>query len=154
MQKLNLKIIKKTSDKVTSLETEALLHIQKRCLPSDDPVKPSGIKKDVWYLVYNKSTVTTKVMVAFALVVPSKNWSDTVYMSRCCVLPEYRGNGLQKRLLKLRDSYARRKGYSWCVTDTRDNPASSNSLIYSGYKIFNPSNPWSYSDSIYWRKKL
>jgi hypothetical protein len=49
---------------------------------------------------------------------------------------------------------ARELGWNWVITDTTDNPASANSLINAGFKIYTPSSPWSYKHSIYWKYKI
>lgn len=92
--------------------------------------------------------------IAFAGVRQSRQWSDTVYLCRAGVLPAYRGRGLQKRLIKKRLDYARKHGYAWAITDTRRNPASANSLISAGFRMFEPSRPWSFKDACYWKKQL
>ena len=43
---------------------------------------------------------------------------------------------------------------NWIITDTTDNPASSNSLINAGFKIYTPSAPWSFKHAIYWKYKI
>jgi hypothetical protein len=40
------------------------------------------------------------------------------------------------------------------VTDTHDNPASANSLIARGFKLFDPTKPWGATGTLYWRLKL
>ena len=49
---------------------------------------------------------------------------------------------------------ARRLGWNWLITDTYDNPASSNSLISCGFKLYDPNVPWGTKGALYWRKKL
>jgi len=49
---------------------------------------------------------------------------------------------------------AKEKGMNWLVTDTNDNPASGNSLIACGFKLFEPTVPWAAKGAIYWRMKL
>lgn len=78
----------------------------------------------------------------------------TGYLCRSGVLHEHRGQGLQKRLIRVREAKARRLGWKWMHTDTADNPPSANSLIGVGYRMFNPDFPWGLPRSIYWRKKL
>jgi L-amino acid N-acyltransferase YncA len=70
------------------------------------------------------------------------------------VLPAHRGQGIQKRLIRVRLRQARALGWNWVVTDTHDNPASSNSLIARGFKLFDPSKPWGADKTLYWRLKL
>lgn len=93
-------------------------------------------------------------LAGFAGLAPSSRWADTGYLCRAAVLPDYRGRGLQKRLIRVRIAKARRLGWRWLVTDTRQNPASANSLIDCGFRMFEPSEPWSFSDACYWRLKL
>lgn len=115
------------------------------CLPHDRPFYPT--EGAWWYAEVNGE------LAGYAGVVPSKQWADCGYMNRAGVLPEHRGKGLQKRLIRTRQAYARRVGWRWLVTDTRDNPASSNSLIACGFRLYTPSSPWALKDSLYWRYK-
>jgi hypothetical protein len=43
---------------------------------------------------------------------------------------------------------------NWAITDTTDNVVSANSLISEGFKMFDPTEPWAHSTSLYWRKPL
>jgi GNAT superfamily N-acetyltransferase len=123
----------------------ALIRLQKICLPYDIPYDKNG-----WYwLVFDGDEP-----VAFCAMAPSRKWLDTVYLARAGVLESHRGLGIQKKMIAIRESFARRRAYNWAVTDTRDNLASSNSLISKGYRLFIPSQPWAYKGSLYWRKRL
>ena len=102
-----------------------------------------------WWLAYDEG-----VPVAFAASKPSEQWTDAVYLSRCGVAPSHRGKGLQRRLIRVRELAARRAGVTWIVTDTRQNPASSNNLIKAGYLLYEPAKPWSFPDALYWKKNL
>jgi GNAT superfamily N-acetyltransferase len=128
-------------------EVKPLLHkMQKTCLPSDRVYFPSN---GTYWIGYEADKP-----VAFCITAPSVSWADTVYLGRSGVMPSHRGHGLQKRMISIRERWARRKGYVWCITDTADNPASANSLISRGYRMFEPSKPWGLNCSVYWRKKL
>jgi GNAT superfamily N-acetyltransferase len=81
-------------------------------------------------------------------------WIDTGYLCRAGVLSGYRGHGIQKKLIRARIRQAKALGWNWLVTDTYLNPASSNSLIATGFKLFEPSKPWGATQTLYWRKKL
>lgn len=107
------------------------------------------LSKGWWWIAYDGDDA-----VAFAGMVPSTQWGDTGYLNRSGVLPAYRGKGLQKRLIRVRERKARSLGYNWLISDTRQNPPSANSLISCGYRTFKPSKPWSYADAIYWRRKV
>jgi predicted GNAT family acetyltransferase len=76
------------------------------------------------------------------------------YLSRAGVLSQFRGCGLQKRMIKQRLQYAKQQGWAWVTTDTCENVASSNSLITCGFKMFKPEFPWSFAHACYWKKFL
>lgn len=93
-------------------------------------------------------------MVGFGGLKQSNVWSDTVFFHCSGVTPAARGQGLQKKLIKARLSWAKRNGYNWATTYTVvSNPASSASLISCGFKPYWPKNPWA-GNVCYWRKKL
>lgn len=123
------------------------MNLQLECLPEDDPIMP--VNGSWWWLGRNN-----KKPVCFATLKESSQWLDTVYLARSGVLPQCRGNGLQKKTISIRERFAKRLGYNWVVTDTTDNIPSSNSLISKGYKLFEPSNPWAHDNSLYWRKRI
>lgn len=92
--------------------------------------------------------------VAFAGYAPSQQWANTIYLCRAGVIPVARGQGLQKKLIRARLQHAKRHGAEWAVTDTRRNPASANSLIACGFRMYTPQHPWGFTDACYWRKSL
>tara|TARA_B100001094_G_C17536787_1_gene487233 strand:+ start:115 stop:543 length:429 start_codon:yes stop_codon:yes gene_type:complete len=126
-----------------------LINMQKVCLPEDKPIRPTKEKANWWWVGRE-----LEQPVCFASLKQSSQWCDTVYLARSGVLPKWRGQGLQKKMITIREKFARKLGYNWVITDTTDNLPSSNSLISKGYKMFYPSNPWGYSNSLYWRKEL
>ena len=76
---------------------------------------------------------------------------DYAYMVRSGVLAEYQGQGLQKKMIKRRLEYCTKKGINKVVTDTVcDNPASMNSLISSGFKVYEPAEGWRGEGTVYW----
>jgi GNAT superfamily N-acetyltransferase len=76
------------------------------------------------------------------------------YLKRAGVLKAYRGQGLQRRLITVRERKARTLGLTTMLTDTTENPPSANSLISAGYKTFEPAYRWAFQHSIYWKKDL
>jgi GNAT superfamily N-acetyltransferase len=132
--------------KLTTDSKPMLLRLQKLCLPYDKAYCSAG---GVWWVGFEGDNA-----VAFCVVAPSKRWLDTAYLARAGVIASHRGKGLQKRMITLRERYAKRNKFKWVITDTTDNPPSSNSLIKRGYQLFDPSEPWGYSKTLYWRKKL
>lgn len=133
-------------DTTRERDVALLRYLQLATLEGDVPY---NVKDGHWWIAYEGT-----VPIAFAGVAQSRKWSDTGYLCRSGVLPSHRGKGLQKRLLRVRERKARQLGWNWLVSDTFDNPASSNSLIACGFRIFKPTAPWSFNGAIYWRKKL
>jgi len=121
--------------------------LQKKCLPGDVPFNATT---GYWWIVYD----ALNLPCAFAGLVSSVRWLDTGYLCRAGVLSGYRGHGIQKRLIRARIRQAKALGWRWLVTDTYQNPASSNSLIATGFKLFEPSKPWGATGTLFWRLKL
>ena len=136
----------KRIEKLTDSIKAQLRTLQTTCLPHDDPVYPED---GTWWIGYDG-----KQAVAFCLVRPSYKWTDTAYLARSGVLYYWRGKGLQKRMIRIRENHARRQGYTWMISDTTENPPSANSLARMGYQMFEPTKPWATDTSLYWRKKL
>jgi predicted acetyltransferase len=123
-----------------------LSQLQKKCLPYD---KPYDTNHGYWWIATKDG-----VDIGFAGLIYSPWWSDCAYLIRCGVLPTYRGQGLQKKFIRVRIRQAKALKMNWLVTSTYDNPASANSLISCGFKLFNPTKPWMAKNTLYWRLKL
>ena len=121
-----------------------LTYLQCKCLPHDAPMP---VDCGHWWVAFTESGKP----VAFAGLVRSAQWVNAGYLCRAGVLRTYNGHGLQKKLIQARIRQARKLNWEWLITDTTDNPASSNSLISMGFKLYEPSNPWAYKNSLYWR---
>lgn len=128
---------------------KALIDLQLLCLPSDDPETPK--EGSWWWLAIDEDGRA----VGFAGMRPSDRWQQTMYLCRAGVLPEYRGQGIQKRLIRVRLIKARSLGNTHAITDcTTENPASARSLIAAGFRPYWPQIPWALPHSIYWIRKL
>lgn len=75
-------------------------------------------------------------------------------MVRAGVAPAYQGQGLQKRLIRIRERFARKQGMNWLITSTYANMRSANNLISCGFRIFEPTLEWGAEGTIYWSKQL
>lgn len=130
----------------TSEKTAALLrYLQLDTLGNDTPY---DVRNGHWWIAYDG-----ELPVGYAGVVQSVRWVDAGYLCRAGVIRSHRGNGLQKRLIRVREKRARMLGWNWLITDTAAwNVASSNSLIRCGYRLFKPSHPWGVEGALYWRK--
>ena len=126
---------------------ETLLRMQRECLPGDVPMPPQS---GFWWICYTEHGIPA----AFCSLHASIRWALTGYLSRSGVLPKYQGQGLQKRMIRVREAKARRMGWKWLISDTSQNPASANSLIACGFKMYEPSRPYGLSTAVYWRKAL
>ena len=126
---------------------KTLIYLQKQCLPSDSIC---DIKKGHWWIAYDEQMFP----VGFAGMVRSYNFFDCGYLCRAGVVEKHQGKGIQKLLIKARERHAKRLGWNWLISDTTDNPASANSLISCGFKLYNPSSPWGFKHALYWRKQL
>ena len=90
-----------------------LMNLQITCLPDDDPIMPRADRqccglRDIgdacydcpdlswWWMGYDD-----KKPVCFATMKQSSQWTDAIYLSRSGVIPDYRGNGLQKKMISM-----------------------------------------------------
>ena len=129
-----------------SANAEMLFSLQRRILPSDEALDPG---KGFWWIVFDGAEP-----VAFAALRSVPSWSRTGYMARCGVLPAYRGRGIQRSLLTVREKMARRLGMVRIISTTYNNPASANNLIARGYRTYEPIQRWGAKETIYWVKNL
>ncbi len=90
--------------------------LQRLTLPSDSPCTLAGA---MWWLVYDDSQP-----VAFAGLRRSAQFCDAGYLCRAGVAASHRGQGLQRRLIQVRENQARKSGWKWLLTDTYCNPPS------------------------------
>lgn len=125
---------------------ELLYVLQLEILPSD---KVAPTERGWWWIAYD-----SQLPIGFCGMYLSSNWANTGYLCRAGILPEYRGKGLQKRLIRVRERKARKLGWTHLVTDTYNNPASANNLISCGYRNYLPRTPWGADGVNYWIKRL
>ena len=137
--------IQRVDTRLDSVQTR-LSVLQKKCLPFD---KLYDTNHGYWWIATQDG-----VDCAFAGLVCSPWWTDCGYLIRCGVVPDMRGQGLQKKFIRVRIRQAKTLKMNWVITSTFDNPASANSLIACGFKMFNPTRPWMAKHTSYWRLKL
>ena len=102
-----------------------------------------------WWCAFHETSP-----VAFAGVVQSTRAHNAGYFCRVGVLKKHRGHALQLRLMRALEVRARRNGWSSVVSDSTENLASSNNFIRAGYWLYQPSYPWAYPNTLYWRKSV
>lgn len=78
-----------------------------------------------------------------------------VFLLRAGVKSLYRGAGLQRRMIRIRERWAANEGASYCITYTMPNNWSSIvNLLKAGYKTYDPQWAWAGRDVVYWRRKV
>lgn len=120
-----------------------------KAVASFPPIKTENFENGYWWLVYAGAEP-----IAYAGIVPSQRWLETGYLARAGVLPEHRGRGLQRRLMAVRERKAKAIGWKHIVSDCTSNIPSANNFIKCGYELYQPSKPWAFANTLYWRKSL
>jgi GNAT superfamily N-acetyltransferase len=93
--------------------------------------------------------------VAFACIKKARNQREPAgYLCRAGVMVKHRGQGLQRRLIRVREAHAKAQGWHSVVADTFDNPHSGNSLIACGFRLYEPPEPWAREGANYWKKVI
>lgn len=156
------KIKRVDTDDDEIVEEIAMLHR----LTFADQAPPINAEKGWWWIAFYRDDHPTdnwgvplvpngvSVSAAFAGLTMFDGQPQLGYLKRCGVLPAYQGNGLQRKLIRVREIQARKLGMTHIFTDTTDNPASANSLIGAGYRLWTPKNPWAWKHTLYWNKEL
>lgn len=126
---------------------DALTLMQQECLPGDVPTEYRP--DDLWWVAYSG-----REPAGFCCIRPVPNHPGMWYMARAGVMPDYRGRGLQLRMLRTRIHAAKKAGATIIVSDcTAANSASANNLIRAGFRVYDPVYRWGLPSSIYWRLK-
>lgn len=128
----------------TKADVEAMKALERTQFPQDAP--PTWDHEGAqWWVVAD----ATDTVVAFG-----GGWLRTsenmYYLARSAVADAHQGRGLQKRLIRVRVRAARALGAKGAFTYTFFNPASANSLISCGFKMYHPQ--WRYGGKTaqYW----
>lgn len=80
---------------------------------------------------------------------------DTGFLCRVAVQKAYRGTGLHRKLIQVRERKARAMGLKWTITYVSPyNLKSANNLISCGYKLYNPEVRYGVENALYFRKEL
>ena len=80
--------------------------LQKKCLPFD---KQYDTTNGHWWIATKNG-----VDCGFAGLIYSAWWSDCGYLIRCGVVPDMRGQGLQKKFIRVRIRQAKEIGRASC----------------------------------------
>lgn len=134
------------ADLRVSEDAANISRLQGSCFPGDFPYEPS---EAVWWLVYDRPSGEA---VAFAGLGIKQG---DAYLCRAGVMPSAQGQGLQRKLIRVRLKEAQDTGMRAVVTEaTCGNPVSINNLVSCGFRAFTPSDPWGLPTSLYMRKEF
>jgi GNAT superfamily N-acetyltransferase len=136
----------KRATEMSQTTEQAIRFLQKECLPLDTVLSP---KVGWWWIAYCDGR-----LAGFAAMLQSSKTPEAVYLARAGTLEAFRGRGLQKKLIRERLKFAKDLGMTQAITDTTDNVASANALIATGFRMFDPDDPWGLPNTLYWRKSL
>lgn len=126
----------------------SILQMHAQCFPGLDFEHLHGD----WWIAYDRET---KAPVAFAGLWPSVRIAGAGYLCRAGVLPQGRGQGLQRKLIKVREREARKKRWVVLLSDVAPGNAHSlNNLYACGFRAFVPGDPWTGDEWNYVRKIL
>lgn len=127
----------------------AVLALDEICFPGDDKITTAG---SLWWIAWHG-----KKPVAYAglRLCQAEQNLGLAFLCRAGVVPEHRGRGLQKRLIRTRERAARRLAVSELITYCVPwNCASINSLVACGYTFYRPETKYGGAGSVYLRKVL
>jgi ribosomal protein S18 acetylase RimI-like enzyme len=137
-------------------EEQRILAMDRICFPLDEPPSIAGA---VWFIGCDGGTEAA--YCAWKTV--EHGGVPVGFHYRAGVLPGFRGQGLQRRMLRLREARMREEGLRSAVTYTdADGAASMRSLIAEGYRPYAPSPATTLSGAgrfgrvgfVHWRKSL
>lgn len=115
-----------------------------------DTAKIPKFEDGLWWIAYYGEEP-----VAFLNVIQSVLGAKAGYFKRVGVIPAHRGKGLQRRLMRAMEAKARKIGWTRIVSDTTDNPPSTNNMFNCGYLTYEPEFRWaSPLPALYWQKRL
>jgi GNAT superfamily N-acetyltransferase len=127
-------------------EDETINALHKLCLPHDE--LPS-VHDGWWWLAY-----ANDVAVGYACMRDAKSEENAAFLAIAGVVPEHRGKGLQRRLIRVRVQKARRLMKRAVISYTMDNAPSGNNLIACGFRLYDPDKRWEGGDVTYWRRQF
>lgn len=143
MTKSTFRVVK--VDTSLSMARHTILRMHEKCFPGLEFQQLHGD----WWVVYD----ALKNPVAFAGLWPSFRIEGSGYLCRAAVMPAGRGNGLQKRLIRVREREAKRKGWVALYSDCDPkNAPSMNNLFSCGFTAFRPAESWCGHEWVYMHK--
>lgn len=126
--------------------TEVIARLDNKIFGKEYEEEPEGKH---WWLAY----VDGRIAGYAGLRIYREGSKKVGYLCRAGVLKEFRGQGIQKALIKVRDQEARRHKVDICITYVANwNHASANNLIRCGYELYEPEHKYGLKDALYFWK--
>ena len=143
----DLSILRSISDYVRTNDIPNIKRLHKRFFPRDILPKIDDNNTYWFFLVNNK----VSGFCILRIIEPK----SIAFLCRSGVEKRYSGYGVQKRMIRIREIYARRQGIKRMITYTSpDNYRSISNLIKSDYQLYRPD--WQYAgpEELYFLKDL
>lgn len=133
-----------------------------RIVPCNDPQVIDSLHREIFPEDDNDDLPNTAWVVkdaqgalsGFCTVREARQLPDCAFLTRAGVSACARGNGLQRRMIRTRLNWARRKGYKYAITYTTwENYSSMVNLLKCGFRVYAPDVDYA-GDVMYFRKEL
>jgi GNAT superfamily N-acetyltransferase len=143
---------------LSGADFEAISSLDRVCFRSDEPIEVPG--PTLWWVAEalgkNRGGRGGRrwEIVAYAGLYVCRQPQNLGmgFLNRVAVTPDFRGQGIQKRLIRCRLRGAWDLGVREVVTYTVPwNPASGNSLLSCGFRLYRPEYRWGGAGSVYFR---
>jgi RimJ/RimL family protein N-acetyltransferase len=145
---MGLRLVAKAGEAAPWVQ-DLVVALDAECFPADWRVKPL---EAYWWLDEVRGVVVGYGGLKVCGTAVNRGLG---FLSRCGVLPDWRGQGRQKRMIAARVAYARRLGLREVVTYVvPNNLASANSLIACGFRFYVPATRWGGCEALYFRRVL
>lgn len=119
--------------------------------PSFPPLEPRHLSDGLWWLAYDEADQP----IGFAGMVPFIPFAQVAYFKRAFVVPDHRGQGIQRAFITVREDRARQLGITCLVSDCAvDNIRSAANFHLSGFELCDPEQKWCPQPSFYWVKDI
>jgi GNAT superfamily N-acetyltransferase len=127
-------------------DLELINKLKHQCFHKDD-LTDSDLNSTYWFVAWTGGQPAGFCGVQY--------WGEgRAFFNLAGVLPEFRGHGLQKRMIKARERYCKGWANALYTYTSSDNAASMNSLIRCGFRPFESETQWAGDEFVYWRKRV
>lgn len=128
-------------------DKSVIKHLHKRIFPTDE-----------WYDEESVDWVVEDDMgryVGFCMFALCQKDPNVGHLARAGILTGSQGYGLHRRLIEVRERFARKAKFKTCITYTKAyNVQSMVNLQKCGYRIYAPKKLYADKDCVYWIKHL